>query len=636
MLLKLLDIVLPNKNHSKGATALRRKKTAEPENKLHTEYGVLSNSLYILGKIKKYRPKLLLLMAVGAVTGSLMSYLWSFISKFVLDLLETPGKDTSDLIRLLIIVLVIELVSVIVNTVKDNRTWFYWIYVRTKCITERTAKSLSMSYQMLEQPDILDMQSKAKEATGGNSNGVEGLMHNMQYCVTNSIIMLVTLSAIVILDWRLILILIIMALIQFAFFRYTVKKDKREIWDKLAKTWRKIDYMERTTQDFDYAKDIRLFGMKNWLSGKQHEILAEKQERILKSNNFWLYNSAFAHGVNVVINCAIYGILIFAVIRTDMSIGDFTLYIGLCQSFTSAMNGFLGCLGDYKQCSLQVDDFRSFMDLETENEDGCIPLPKTDKYIFQFKNVSFKYPGQDNYAVKNLNLTLEAGKRLAVVGLNGAGKTTFIKLLLRLYDVTEGEILLNGINIKSFKRMEYYSLFSPVFQNIEIFAFPISENVSMKRPEETDKELSTKCLEQAGLKEKLNSLTNGVDTELLKVLHDDGIDLSGGEKQKLALARALYKNSPIIVLDEPTAALDPLAEYELYKSFDEIIADKSAVYISHRLSSTRFCDSIAMFREGELIEQGKHEELLEKGGAYAEMFHVQAQYYQDKEVALNV
>ena len=333
---------------------------------------------------------------------------------------------------------------------------------------------------------------------------------------------------------------------------------------------------------------------------------------------------------------AAYAVLIFAVINTDMSIGDFTLYIGLCETFTNSLNTFLQTLGEIKQCSLQVDDYRTFMDLQQEDESDCISIPKTDRYTFEFKNVSYKYAGQENYAVKNLNLTLEAGKRLAVVGLNGAGKTTFIKLLLRLYDVTDGEILLNGINIKRFRRSEYFTLFAPVFQNVELYAFPMSENVSMKRPEETDKALVEKCLESAGLGDKVRELSSGVDTQLLKVIYDDGVDLSGGERQKLALARALYKNAPVMVLDEPTAALDPLAEYNMYRNFDETIGSKSAVYISHRLSSTRFCDSIAMFRNGELIQQGTHEELLEQGGAYAEMFEIQAQYYKDKEAAVNV
>jgi len=257
-------------------------------------------------------------------------------------------------------------------------------------------------------------------------------------------------------------------------------------------------------------------------------------------------------------------------------------------------------------------------------------LPKTDRYEFKFENVSFRYPEQKDFALKNLNLTINAGKRLAVVGLNGAGKTTMIKLLLRLYDPTEGRILLNGVDIRKYNRVEYFRLFSPVFQNVEIFAFPMAENVSMKTPNETDADKAYEKLVLAGLKEKVDSLKKGVQTELLKVLHDDGIDLSGGEKQKLALARALYKDAPVVVLDEPTAALDALAEYKLYMDFDKLIGNKTAVYISHRLSSTRFCDNIALFKNGEMVEYGTHDELLSKNGDYAEMFRVQAQYYNDE------
>lgn len=611
----------------------KKKKQKENENKLHTEYGIPKNMLYMLKKVKEYRPLLLALMGIGIISHSLMNYLWTFIGKFILDILERQSgagnTDITPLIHTLIWVAAVELVSTGLNVLTDNRCWFYMIEVRTKMITERVAKILSMNYQTLEQPDILDMHQKAAQATGGNDDGVEGMLHKIYSMGANILTFAVTLITISALDIRLVLILAVISFAQFLFFRYTVKKDKKKVWDKLAPVWRKLGYMEQTTQSFDSAKDIRLFGMKKWLSGKQHEIISEKQEKMLYIRNLWIYNSIFSHSMLVISTAAIYGILIFTFLGTDMSIGDFTLYVGLSTAFTDALRGVLNDIGRFKQCSLKVDDFRSFIDLETENEDDCIPVPKTDKYVFEFKNVSYQYKGQEGYALKNLSLTLEAGKKMAVVGLNGAGKTTFIKLLLRLYDPTEGVILMNGTDVRRFKRREYYELFSPVFQNVEIFAFPMAENISMKKGSETDRELSRECAEKAGLKEKLDTLEKGVNTELLKIIHEDGIDLSGGEKQKLALARALYKNAPVIVLDEPTAALDALAEYNLYKSFDEIIGSKSAVYISHRLSSTRFCDSIAMFKAGELIEQGTHEELLAKGGAYAEMFEIQAQYYKD-------
>lgn len=623
-----------------------KKKKKEQENKLHTEYGILKNTKYMLKKVKEYSPILLLFMGIGIITHSLMSYLWTFISKFILDILEsqssTGNTDITPLIYTLVWVAVVELISTGLNVLTDNRCWNLMILVRLRMITERVAKVLSLNYQVLEQPDILDMHQKAAQAANNNDEGLEGMLHKIYDIGTNVLTFIVTLTTISILDIRLILILAVISSVQFLFFRYTVKKDKKNVWDKLAPIWRKREYMTYTCQDFGSAKDIRLFGMKNWLLGKQHDILLEKQEKMFYSKNLWIYNSIFAHGMLILSTAAVYGILIFTFLGTDMSIGDFTLYVGLSTTFTSALTNVLNNIGGFKSCSLKVDDFRSFIDLEMENEDNCLPVPKTDKYMFEFKNVSYQYKGQEDYALKNLNLTLEAGKKMAVVGLNGAGKTTFIKLLLRLYDPTEGVILLNGTDIRKFKRDEYYKLFSPVFQNVEIFAFPMAENISMKKTEETDRELARQCAEKAGLKEKLDTLEKGVDTELLKIMHDDGIDLSGGEKQKLALAKALYKNAPVIVLDEPTAALDALAEYKLYKSFDEIIGNKSAVYISHRLSSTRFCDSIAMFKAGELIEQGTHNELLAKGGAYAEMFEIQAQYYKDEnaefrgEAAVNV
>ena len=614
------------------------RKKQKNDNPLHTEYGILKNILYILQKIKYYNPFLLVLIGVSALTDTLMQCMWSFIGKFVIDLVQPmteANQSLRALIRLLLVIMLAELVIMVLHNLASNRMWYSFIVVRMRIITERVEKALSMNYQMLEQPKILDMHQKALEATGGNDNGVEGLMHSFYTVCVQVLLLIVTVTAVTALDVRMLLIMAVISTLQYLFFRYTVKKDRREVWDKLAPTWRKINYMEQVTQDFGYAKDIRLFNMKEYLSGKQHQALRQKQDKMLYSRNLWIYNSEFAHLMSMISMAVVYGILIYNVIDQDMSIGNFTLYLGLATTFTSALTQFFNTMGECKDRSMQVDDFRSFMDLRTEEEEGLLPVPDSPKYTFTFKNVSFRYQGAENYALKNLNLTLEPGMRLAIVGLNGAGKSTFVKLLLRLYDVTEGEILLNGINIQKFRREEYFKLFAPVFQNVELFAFPLSENVSMRTPEETDEERAGECLRQAGMEEKLAELKDGVRTQILKVIHQDGIDLSGGERQKLALSRALYKDAPILVLDEPTAALDALAEYRLYKSFDDIIADKTAVYISHRLSSTRFCNKIAMFQGGELAEYGTHEELMQRKGAYAKLFEVQAQYYRDKEAGID-
>ncbi|MGN0598102.1 MAG: ABC transporter ATP-binding protein [Ruminiclostridium sp.] len=616
------------------------KKKDKDKNKDPNEknYGLFQNMMYVLKGIIKHQKSLFFLMILYSFTCAAMSLMWTIIVKYILDYVQTALQtgNTTDFMPLLMLVLATTAVEIIMmgaNTFCNIDMWWKFVYVRFKFISIRMAKSMSMKYEQLETPKMLDSMQKAMNATGNNTNGVEGLIRNLSSFMVAFVKIIASAAIIFTLNPIVVLIMLVLAFVQFLFFDYTKKKDKKEVWDAMAPNWRKTSYMENTSTNFAFAKDIRLFGFRNWLSKKHGEICDEKHRYMVKSKNYWIANSFFAHGISLLQEGILYAWLIYCVITKGMSIGDFTLYLGSIRTFSATLTDLLNSLADTRFNSMQVNDFRTFVEYPEDDESNCIDIPKCDKYVFTFENASFRYSGQENFALKNLNLTLEAGKRLAVVGLNGAGKTTFIKLLLRLYDVTEGRILLNGTDIRKFRRNDYYELFSPVFQNVEIFAFPLSENVSMKEPESTDKEKAERCLILSGMDEKLKALPKGVDTELLKVIYDDGIDLSGGEKQKLALARALYKNAPVVVLDEPTAALDALAEYKLYKDFDKLIGEKSAVYISHRLSSTRFCDSIAMFKAGEMVEYGTHEELLQKGGAYAEMFRVQAQYYQEEAVA---
>lgn len=273
-----------------------------------------------------------------------------------------------------------------------------------------------------------------------------------------------------------------------------------------------------------------------------------------------------------------------------------------------------------------------YLNLDAGKYRGTLPVEKRDdnEYEFEFKNVSFKYPKTEKYVLKNINLKFKIGKRLAIVGMNGSGKTTLIKLLIRLYDVTDGEILLNGINIKKYDYAEYLSLFSVVFQDFKLFSFSLAENVAAS--ETYDAAKLKAVLKKCGLAETVKNFPYGVDTYLYKNYEEDGIEISGGEAQKIAMARALYKDAPFIILDEPTAALDPISEYEIYSHFDEITGSKTAVFISHRLSSCRFCSEIAVFDEGALVQLGSHETLLQdKSGKYAELWNAQAQYYKPEE-----
>ena len=607
-------------------------KKQEHEDELYHEYGVLSNCGYIFRAFLKYRKSLIGLLILGGIAGASMSYIWTFIGKLVVDIIERQAaaadKDIMPLVYLVIITTAVELVMMVLNAYACKELELGYYYTRLCMVRELVAKVLGMEYETLETPDMLDRLQKAKRTTAGQNGAAQGFMRDIQTMMVQFTCIITAVSIISTLSPWIVGVILVLSVIQFEYFDYIRLKDKEIMWDAMAGNWRKLEYMSTVSTYFSYAKDVRLYGMRKWLGAKQKEVNADELRRWKQSRQYWIYNTIFSSGLTLVQTAVVFGWLIYDVLANDLSIGNFILYSGSAMTFSGNIQQFLQALGGMRERSSRLDDLRSFMDIPNPDEGKkTIPIPKADKYTFKFENVSFRYKGQDKYALKNLNLTLEAGQRLAVVGLNGAGKTTFIKLLLRLYDVTEGRILCNGIDIREFDRAEYYELFAPAFQEVEVFAFQLSENVSMRTADKTDKALAEKYLRDAGMGEKLDGLPKGMDTELLKVLYDDGVDLSGGEKQKLALARALYKNAPIVVLDEPTAALDALAEYRLYQSFDGMIGDRTAVYISHRLSSTRFCDNIAMFVAGEMVEYGTHEELLDKNGAYAEMFHVQAQYY---------
>lgn len=606
----------------------------DPNEKKNTytahDYGVFGNCRYLLGKMHLYnRGSVARLIAVG-FTGASMSYIWTFIGKLVIDMIE-QSSGGNNIMPLFILVLITTIITFLIM-------WFnYWLnaklsidFTQTRLMlcTERIKKALSMDYEKLEDPEMLDRHHLAKRATEGDYNGVQGLMMRMSEAIVTIVSLVTALAIISTLDIWLVLILIVLTFIQFLYFDHIRKLDKIIMWDAMAGHWRKLEYVTETAGDFSYAKDIRLYGMKDLLSKKHREVDDIELAHWRASRNYWIKNSIFSHAILLISSAIIYGWVIVDFLNGNTTIANFTFYTASAFQFINSMTNFLISISAIREQSTKTNDFRDFMDAKvTETNPNPTPIPETNRYVFEFKNVSFRYRSQEKYALKNLNLTLDAGQRLAVVGLNGAGKTTFIKLLLRLYDVTEGVITLNGIDIREFDRVKYYELFAPAFQETEIMAFPMDENVSMKEPENTDSKRAEDVLRAAGLGEKIDALPNGSKTELLKVLYDDGIDLSGGEKQKLSLARALYKNAPIVVLDEPTAALDALAEDRLYRSFNDMIGDKTAVYISHRLSSTRFCDVIAMFKDGEMVEYGTHEELLAKNGAYAEMFRVQAQYY---------
>ena len=606
----------------------KKEKKVEEKNRFHKTFNPIGNASFITKHMLKYAPELKFYILIAVVTAPAMSYLWTFMSKFVIDIV-TNDKGVKNLAVILGITFVTQIVVTILRTKQEAVIWWKMIFARLKMMNGLNVISMSMDYEKLEDADVMDTYQKAKNSCGGNNNGVEGMMHIVQNIAENVLVVLVGLCILGTLSVPVVVIMTSIAVINFAITNHTNKVTKTKIWDPLALWWRKNGYMQDLTTDFKVGKDIRMYGLKDYIVNRFHELNKERIEAERKNQLIWWINGQIGTVLWILSQLLMYGWLIYSIFQGNMTIGNFSLYLGVSATFFSYINSLLNNLNNLLARSREVDDFRSFLDLDSGKKENTIPIPKYDSYEFRFENVSFKYPKADNFALKNLNLTVIAGERLAIVGLNGAGKTTFIKLLLRLYEPTEGKIYLNGTDVSCYDKEEYYNLFSPVFQDVNLFAYPLSENVAMATPEETDKEKAKACLEAAGMKEKVDSLPNGVDTQLLKIIYDEGIDLSGGERQKLALARALYKNAPVVVLDEPTAALDALAEAKLYADFDKLIGGKTAIYISHRLSSTQFCAHVAMFKDGEMVEYGTHDSLMEKGGAYSEMFNVQAQYYVD-------
>ena len=315
-------------------------------------------------------------------------------------------------------------------------------------------------------------------------------------------------------------------------------------------------------------------------------------------------------------------------------VGSITQYVGAATAMVTNVFALTDLLGIMKTNAPYLEKTFEFLDIPNAMYQGSLTTEKRAdrQYEVEFKDVSFKYPGSDIWALRHVNMKFKVGKRLAIVGENGSGKTTFIKLLCRLYDPQEGQILLNGIDIRKYRYDDYMQIFSVVFQDFQLICQPLGNNVAGSI--EYDRERVKKALIDAGFGDRLATMEKGLDTMIYKNLTEDGVDVSGGEAQKIAIARALYKDAPFIILDEPTAALDPIAEAEIYSKFNDIAGDKTAIYISHRLSSCKFCDEIAVFHEGAVIQHGTHAELVaDENGKYHELWNAQAQYYTESKVS---
>lgn len=597
-------------------------------------YGFLNNFIYALNIERKSNLRLLaitLIKPIGDIVGTLLN---SYAPKYVLSFIEDDLPFNTIIMYTVIICLIMMILDVISTTCYNS---FEFEYRKTEGYVEkkRMDKLFHTDFKNMESPDFLDYAQRAKTALN-RGKGFHGVLYQSRNFIAQGTLMILSAALIGIQNLLMMIIFIVISFGIVKISSFFTKRDKIKFSDAMAPTWRKMNYLESTTKNFDFAKDIRLFNMSNAFFNQLSGVNETYKELNRKHHNRMVLWEVSLGSVLIVQKILMYTWLVYNVVTGAYQISDFVLYVGLVSTFHASVGYVNWIYSDMITNSLMINDYRNFVDWKEDREtadekDGHITEINLDKFEFRFENVSFKYPGHDNYVLKNVNLTIKNGAKLAVVGVNGAGKTTFIKLMMKLYEPSEGRILLNNVDIKEYNREEYFKLFSPVFQNVECFAMPIYQNISFAEEDKTDMNKINEVLEQSGLSEKINSYEKGIHTNLLKIFDKEGIDLSGGEKQRLAMARALYKDGKVVILDEPTAALDALAEDRMYREFENMIYGKTAVFISHRLGSTRFCDKIAMFEDGTIVEEGTHEELMAKNGKYAYMFGIQSQYYDEKQ-----
>ena len=513
----------------------------------------------------------------------------------------------------------------------DTNAMFDRIQVRSTLCLDLHMTFCRTSFPHIEDPDYLKRTEEAEKCVTDNNGGGEYIWTTLTELLTNVICFIVYLLLLAqVGPWVTALCIALSAAGYFAgehirAWRYRHREEE-------AALMHKADYVVYRSRDMKLAKDIRIFGIGPWLTE-----LYEKYSRLMQDFYVKAYRQdMWADLLDVVLallrNGAAYGLLIAMALEGKLTAAAFVLYFTAVSGFTQWVTGIFSGLGELHQQSLDLSAMREFLE-EPELfrfEDGK-PLPVKEErlYTLELRDVSFRYPGADHDTLSHVNLTIHPGEKLALVGKNGAGKTTLIKLLCGLYDPTEGQVLLDGEDIRQYNRRDYYKHFSAVFQQFSVLAGTMAENVAQTNSEKVDLPRMWDCLERAGIADKVRELPQKENTHLGREVYLDGIDLSGGQMQRLMLARALYKDAPVVVLDEPTAALDPIAESDLYQKYSDLTGNRTSVYISHRLASTRFCDRILLIENGGIAEEGTHEELLSRGGRYAYLFDIQSKYYKE-------
>lgn len=574
----------------------------------------------------KEKPSYVILLVLSILLNGVQPFVNLILSKYVLE--ELVGGRRINVLIVLALCLTIgnfvllALIHLVRCRLAKDDDWF-----NRHLYDMISLKSMSMAFSLTESPDALNQHRKAEEGIAWYSGGMKGLSDCVQQ-LFSFILTFAGVVTIVALKTPILLVVAVFAVIGGSVAVWQTNKCYQIEFEVFPKVNRAFGYMTRNVLKPQYSKSIRLYlaagMMKEQFMKTMNQCASIFRYTAVKIGRWNCIGSV----VNFLKNLCIYGYLGYKLVVGSISLGDFTLLSGSANTLKDSLQGILNQIQDLQKKLKFMGEYVKYIEMEDTTQTGTLLVEKENLPSIEFKHVSFKYPNTEEYVLKDVSIVIPAGQHLSVVGLNGAGKTTFIKLLCRLYDVEEGEILLNGINIRDYDYDSYMKELAVVFQDFKLFALSMKENIELGDSEKESEAELDKVSELAGLTELIDSLPKGIDTQIYKNFDKEGIEPSGGELQKLAIARALYKDAPIVILDEPTAALDPVAEYEVYSHFNDLVGGKTAIYISHRLSSCKFSDRIAVFSDKTIKEYGTHDELVGKeGGIYATMFAAQAQYY---------
>ena len=578
----------------------------------------------------------------NTLVGTFLPYFGIFMSAEIIT--ELSGRR--DPKRTMILIIIALAGNLLIGVFGELASRLANIYSRKFDDAESAAfndKTLSLDYSDLEEPSVRQLRRKITESAWINNHGKGLLMNDFFKLVGyfSDVIMafifcLGMVISVIINGFKpitaLFLVLFIAATAAGVMYQKTATDKMSDFWNQGSRLMLEENRISGEMNDYNLGKDIRLYNLADFYDRIDKKLITDHRTlfKMLNSKRFLINIPNDA--ITFVKNSSLYLLVSLCALGGAFGAGSVIKYVSAVRRLSGAVTMIIYLLNDIRSNTPFVEDYMRYFDLPRKMYQGSLPIEKRAfcdggdyDYKIEFRDVSFKYPGCEEYALRHLNLMFKVGERLAVVGRNGSGKTTFIKLLCRLYDPTEGRILLNGIDISKYDYDEYMRVFTVVFQDYRLFSFKLSENVAAGL--EIDEDFCIKCLEEVGFGDRLSELPEGINTYLYKNFDKNGIEISGGEAQKIALARALYKNAPFIILDEPTAALDPISEAAIYEQFNGIVGQKTAVYISHRLASCRFCDEIAVFEEGKIVERGTHDGLLEQCGKYKELWDAQAGYY---------